>query len=95
MARKKLKCETPEPRQQRSVDTIEAIFEATARILEGAEPNELTTIRIADCRLWRGTVYDYFPNKEASLWLWRARTRKDVSLGPKGHDSGRRGTQNR
>lgn len=56
------------PRQQRSVETIEAIFEATARILESAEPSELTTIRIAELSGYGvGTIYDYFPNKEAVL----------------------------
>jgi len=56
------------PKQQRSVETIEAIFEATARILESAEANELTTIRIADLSGYGvGSIYDYFPNKEAIL----------------------------
>ncbi len=56
------------PRQQRSVGTIEAIFEATARILENAESSELTTIRIAEVSGYGvGTIYDYFANKEAIL----------------------------
>jgi AcrR family transcriptional regulator len=56
------------PKQQRSVETTEAIFEATARILESVEVNELTTIRIAELSGYGvGTVYDYFPNKEAIL----------------------------
>jgi AcrR family transcriptional regulator len=56
------------PRQQRSVETIEAIFEATARLLESAEPNELTTIRIAEVSGYGvRTIFDYFPNKEAIL----------------------------
>jgi AcrR family transcriptional regulator len=56
------------PRQMRSVETIEAIFEATARLLESAEPSELTTIRIAEISGYGvGTIYDYFPNKESIL----------------------------
>src|ERR1700704_6450906 len=69
MARKKVKARSRRaPQQQRSVETTEAIFEATARILEIAEPSELTTIRIAELSGYGvGTVYDYFPNKEAIL----------------------------
>ncbi|HTQ13851.1 MAG TPA: TetR/AcrR family transcriptional regulator [Rhizomicrobium sp.] len=56
------------PKQQRSVETIEAIFEATARILESAEATELTTIRIAELSGYGvGTIYDYFSNKEEIL----------------------------
>src|SRR5258707_34131 len=69
MARKKMKARSRRaPQQQRSVETTEAIYEATARILESAEPSELTTIRIAELSGYGvGTVYDYFPNKEAIL----------------------------
>ena len=56
------------PRQQRSLVTIEAIFEAAARILESTEPDALTTIRIAEVSGYGvGTIYDYFPNKDAIL----------------------------
>ena len=56
------------PTQQRSLETIEAIFEATARILESVGPSELNTIRIAELSGFGvGTIYDYFPNKEAIL----------------------------
>jgi AcrR family transcriptional regulator len=69
LARKKAKSRSRrKPRQQRSIETIEAIFEATARILENVEANELTTIRIAELSGYGvGTVYDYFPNKKAIL----------------------------
>ena len=57
-----------DPKQRRSQETIEAIFEATARILESTEPRELTTITIAKLSGYGvGTIYDYFPNKEAIL----------------------------
>src|SRR3974377_90482 len=56
------------PRQQRSRETIGAIFEATARLLERTGPSELTTIGIAQLSGYGvATVYDYFPNKEAIL----------------------------
>jgi AcrR family transcriptional regulator len=56
------------PRQQRSVQAVEAIFEATARLLESQGLAALTTARIAEVAGYGvGTVYDYFPNKNAIL----------------------------
>jgi len=56
------------PKQQRSIETVEEIFEATARILERDGAAGLTTIRIAELSGYGvGTVYDYFPNREAIL----------------------------
>jgi len=56
------------PRQQRSVQAVEAIFEATAKLVESQGPAALTTARIAEVAGYGvGTVYDYFPNKNAIL----------------------------
>lgn len=56
------------PSQQRSVEAVEAIFEATAQLIEGQGPEALTTARIAEVAGYGvGTVYDYFPTKSAIL----------------------------
>lgn len=56
------------PRQQRSVLAVEAIFEATAQLIERQGLGALTTARIAEAAGYGvGTVYDYFPNKNAIL----------------------------
>ncbi len=56
------------PRQQRSVQAVEAIFEATARLIESQGLEALTTARIAEVAGYGvGTVYDYFPTKNAIL----------------------------
>src|SRR5437899_4174293 len=56
------------PRQQRSVQAVEAIFEATAQLIEGHGLQALTTARIAEVAGYGvGTVYDYFPTKNAIL----------------------------
>jgi AcrR family transcriptional regulator len=56
------------PRQQRSAQAVEAIFEATARLIEGHGLEALTTARIAEVAGYGvGTVYDYFPTKNAIL----------------------------
>jgi AcrR family transcriptional regulator len=56
------------PRQRRSVQAVEAIFEATARLIESQGLEALTTARIAELAGYGiGTVYDYFPTKNAIL----------------------------
>jgi AcrR family transcriptional regulator len=56
------------PTQARARATIEAIFEATARIIERDGIAALNTNRIAErAGLSIGTLYDYFPNKDAIL----------------------------
>jgi len=56
------------PRQARAVDTVEIIFEATARILQREGPAALNTNYIAErAGISVGTLYQYFPNKEAIL----------------------------
>jgi AcrR family transcriptional regulator len=69
------------PRQQRSVQTVEAIFEATARLIESQGLETLTTARIAEVAGYGvGTVYDYFPTKNAIL-VAMARQELDKTLG--------------
>jgi AcrR family transcriptional regulator len=56
------------PRQARSLDTIEIIFEATARILQREGRAALNTNQIASrAGISIGTLYQYFQNKEAIL----------------------------
>jgi AcrR family transcriptional regulator len=56
------------PQQARSRDTLEMIFEATARIIEHEGQGALNTNRIAErAGISVGTLYQYFPKKEAIL----------------------------
>jgi len=61
---------TPAPRRQpktrHAAITVDAIVESVERILEQDGPTALTTNRIADVAgVSIGTLYQYFPNKEA------------------------------
>ncbi|MEY2891426.1 MAG: hypothetical protein RJA98_1334 [Pseudomonadota bacterium] len=54
------------PRQARSGTTVEAIFEATIQVLLKEGLARLTTIRVAErAGVSVGTLYQYFPNKQA------------------------------
>jgi len=56
------------PRQGRARTTIELIFEATARILQRGGEAALNTNAIAEqAGISIGTLYQYFPNKEAIM----------------------------
>jgi AcrR family transcriptional regulator len=56
------------PSQKRAGVTIDAIFEATAQILERGESAKLTTNHIAERAGYSvGTLYGYFPNKASLL----------------------------
>ena len=56
------------PRQGRAQTTIELIFEATARILQRGGEAALNTNAIAEqAGISIGTLYQYFPNKEAIM----------------------------
>jgi AcrR family transcriptional regulator len=56
------------PQQARARDTVETIFEATARIIEREGRDALNTNHIAErAGISVGTLYQYFPNKDAIL----------------------------
>jgi AcrR family transcriptional regulator len=56
------------PTQARARATVEAVFEATARIIEREGVAALSTNLIAErAGVSVGTLYEYFPNKEAVL----------------------------
>ena len=56
------------PRQARAKDTIDLILEATAQILQKEGRAALNTNRIAErAGISIGTLYQYFPNKQAIL----------------------------
>ena len=62
------------PLQARSQDTVEAIVEATARILESRGHAGFTTNAVAQrAGVSIGTLYQYFPNKEAVIGALIAR----------------------
>jgi AcrR family transcriptional regulator len=65
------------PIQSRSAATVEAILEATIRILRAEGWARLTTTRVATLAgVSVGSLYQYFPNREAiALALVRRRTR--------------------
>ncbi|EJJ28394.1 TetR/AcrR family transcriptional regulator [Rhizobium sp. CF142] len=57
------------PRQGRSVATVDAIFEATVQVLSSDGLLRLTTTRVARrAGVSVGTLYQYFPNKQALLF---------------------------
>ncbi|MBN8815229.1 MAG: TetR/AcrR family transcriptional regulator [Sphingomonas sp.] len=56
------------PRQGRSAETVRAIVEATARILEQGGHGALTTNAVAErAGVSIGSLYQYFPGKEALI----------------------------
>ena len=62
------------PKQHRSWETVEAIIEATTRIIESHGLVGLSTNRVADVAgVSVGSLYQYFPNKEALIEEVRAR----------------------
>jgi AcrR family transcriptional regulator len=57
------------PSQSRSGATVEAIHEAVIQVLLGEGLTRFTTIRVAErAGISIGTLYQYFPNKEALLF---------------------------
>jgi AcrR family transcriptional regulator len=57
------------PRQARSEATVEAIFEATIQVLLAEGMSRLTTARVAvRAGVSVGTMYQYFPHKQALLF---------------------------
>jgi AcrR family transcriptional regulator len=62
------------PRQARSVTTVEAIFEATIQVLLREGIHRLTTTRVAErAGVSVGTMYQYFPHKQALLYALNER----------------------
>jgi AcrR family transcriptional regulator len=57
------------PRQARSEATVEAVFEATIQVLVAEGPRRLTTTRVAErAGVSVGTMYQYFPHRNALLY---------------------------
>ena len=57
------------PQQSRSVATVEAIHDATIQVLLKKGADRLTTVHVAErAGVSVGTLYQYFPNKEALLF---------------------------
>ena len=57
------------PQQERSVATVEAIYEAAIQVLLMDGPERLTTVTVARrAGVSVGTLYQYFPNKQALLF---------------------------
>lgn len=57
------------PRQARSEVTVNVIFQATIQVLLAVGPSRLTTTRVAErAGVSVGTMYQYFPHKQALLY---------------------------
>src|SRR5215813_7313725 len=68
-----------EPQQERSRETVEAIFEATAHILGRRGWAKLNTNEVAEVAgVSIGSLYQYFPNKLALIEAVRRRHFHDV-----------------
>ncbi len=62
------------PRQARSEATVDAIFEATLQLLVADGIRRLTTTRVAErAGVSVGTMYQYFPNKNALVYALNER----------------------
>ncbi|MDQ3273184.1 MAG: TetR/AcrR family transcriptional regulator [Pseudomonadota bacterium] len=67
------------PTQERAQRTIQAIFEATAQIMESEGEAGLTTNKVArKAGFSIGTLYQYFPSKEAIILAMSQRERRRV-----------------
>ena len=62
------------PRQARSTELVDAILEAAVRVLVREGAARFTTVRVAAAAgVSVGSLYQYFPNKEALLFRLQAR----------------------
>lgn len=70
------------PRQRRSQLTVDAILGATARVLSQEGYDGLTTNRVAEVAgVSIGSLYQYFPNKQALLHaIWRRHAEQMLDL---------------
>jgi len=67
------------PRQARSAATVDAVFEATIQVLLAGGASRLTTTRVAErAGVSVGTMYQYFPNKQALLYAVLSRHLDEV-----------------
>jgi AcrR family transcriptional regulator len=72
-ARKPLISLRKEPRQRRSTRLVADILEAAARVLARDGAHRFTTARVAEAAgISVGSLYQYFPNKEAILFRLQA-----------------------
>ncbi|VFU08466.1 TetR/AcrR family transcriptional regulator [Methylocella tundrae] len=71
-----------QPRQARAKATVDAIFEATIQVLLSDGLSRLTTTRVAErAGVSVGTMYQYFPQKQALLFALLARHIEAVADG--------------
>ncbi|MEJ2378089.1 MAG: TetR/AcrR family transcriptional regulator [Pseudolabrys sp.] len=69
-----------QPRQARARATVDAIFEATIQVLLSEGLSALTTTRVAErAGVSVGTLYQYFPQKQALLFALLQRHLESVS----------------
>jgi AcrR family transcriptional regulator len=69
-----------QPRQARSLATVNAIFEATIQVLVSDGPRRLTTTRVADrAGVSVGSMYQYFPHKQALFYALNERYLVDLA----------------
>ena len=67
------------PRQARSEATVDAVYEATIQVLLAGGASRLTTTRVAErAGVSVGTMYQYFPNKQALLYAVLSRHLDEV-----------------
>lgn len=63
-----------QPRQARASLTVDTIFEAAIQVLLAGGLGRLTTTRVAErAGVSVGTIYQYFPNKQAMLYAFLER----------------------
>lgn len=63
-----------QPRQARAMATVDAIFEATIQVLVSDGPRRLTTTRVAArAGVSVGSMYQYFPHKQALFYALNER----------------------
>lgn len=68
------------PRQERAVASVDAILQATLRLIETHGIEKVTTAKVADAAgVSVGTVYQYFPSKEAIFGALLERQFRELS----------------